>query len=881
MTPSDEVPSATESAFRRGVAVGGRYVVEREVGQGGMATVYLADDLRHERKVAIKVLRPELAAIIGAERFIREIKTLAVLQHPHILGLIDSGEVNGTAYYVMPYVEGESLRDRLNREKQLPIADAVRISAEIASALDYAHRHGVIHRDIKPENILLHDGQALVADFGIALAVSSAGGTRITETGISLGTPSYMSPEQAMGEREISARADVYALGVVTYEMLLGETPFTGPTAQAVVAKAMSEDPRPLTAMRRNVPQHVEGAVLTALEKLPADRFPTAAAFAHQLVTPAGSEAFVPRGRAGAKPSLRVAAGAFLVGAALTALVALLVSRGAGDALSFGTVTRLSWQPGLELQPAISPDGRSVAYGAGSATNTRIFVRQISGGRVDPLTSDSAVVQSAPSWSSDGTRILYLAGGAVFSAPSGGGPARQEVRVRPGNPITTAAWAPDGGAIAFAAGDSLFLQPSGDTARFLASVRSANGCRWSPDARSIACASGNASYATIGPMYGNLAASAIVQVSVSDGSLRYLTDSTTLNQTPAWSPDGRTVYFVSNRHGPLDIYAVEASRTNQTPTRLTTGLGAQSISLSADGQRFGYSILRDIGNIWSLGLSALSSGLGQAEPVTRGTQPIDAFSVSADGRWILYSADLAGNGDIYRIPSGGGEVERLTTDPSGDFSPHLAPGSREEVAFQSWRRGTRDLFVMPLDGGPIQTVAASARQEIWPRWSPDGGALAHSYFDATGGITIVRRRPDGGWEPSVLRHDAGHWPAWSPDGRVIAFTSALTGGSLYSVPVDSGPVRTLIDAAGPGAPRAEEPFFTVDGREIWFMSHDARGVASIWSIPTAGGTPRRLITFDDPARPVYRPYWALGPDRIYFIVQEQQSEAWVMEVEGS
>src|SRR4030095_1581474 len=191
-------------------ALGSRYRLERELGQGGMATVYLAEDLKHGRRVAIKVLRPDRAAVIGAERFLREIKTIATLQHPHILGLIDSGEVQGTAYYVMPYVAGESLRDRLTREMQLPVTDAVRIASEVASALDYAHRHGVIHRDIKPENIMLHDGQALVADFGIALAASKAGGGRMTETGMSLGTPTYMSPEQALGEREISSRSDVY-----------------------------------------------------------------------------------------------------------------------------------------------------------------------------------------------------------------------------------------------------------------------------------------------------------------------------------------------------------------------------------------------------------------------------------------------------------------------------------------------------------------------------------------------------------------------------------------------------------------------------------------------------------------------------------------------
>src|SRR3954463_486963 len=239
-------------------ALADRYLLEEEVGAGGMATVYLAEDLRHDRKVAIKVLRPELAAVIGAERFLREIKTIANLQHPHILGLIDSGEVHGTAYYVMPFVEGESLRDRLTREKQLPIADAVRIATEVAGALDYAHRHGVIHRDIKPENILLHDGAALVADFGIALAASKAGGDRMTETGMSLGTPQYMSPEQAMGQREITGCSDIYSLGCVTYEMLTGEPPFTGPTAQAIVARVMTEEPRPLVSQRKTIPAAVE-----------------------------------------------------------------------------------------------------------------------------------------------------------------------------------------------------------------------------------------------------------------------------------------------------------------------------------------------------------------------------------------------------------------------------------------------------------------------------------------------------------------------------------------------------------------------------------------------------------------------------------------------
>src|SRR5258705_4672193 len=296
--PERSVDTVAEPFAQLMTALADRYRLEREVGQGGMATVYLAYDVRHDRKVALKVLRPELSAILGAKRFLAEIKTTANLQHPHILSLFDSGEADGLVFYVMPFVEGESLRVRLAREKQLRVDEAVRIAREVADALDYAHRHGVIHRDIKPENILLHDGRALVADFGIALAAArSEGGSRMTETGMSLGTPHYMSPEQAMGEREITAKSDVYALGCVTYEMLTGEPPFTGPTAQAIIARVMTEEPRSLTIQRKTIPPHVEAAVVTALSKLPADRFATAALFAEALVRPGATTVVTPAAR--------------------------------------------------------------------------------------------------------------------------------------------------------------------------------------------------------------------------------------------------------------------------------------------------------------------------------------------------------------------------------------------------------------------------------------------------------------------------------------------------------------------------------------------------------------------------------------------------------
>src|SRR6201997_5210302 len=296
-------------------ALAGRYALERELGAGGMATVYLARDVKHDRDVALKVLRPELAAVLGAERFLQEIRISARLDHPHILTLIDSGTVEGFLYYVLPFVRGESLRDKLNREKQLGIEEALTITKQVASALDYAHRQGVVHRDIKPENILIQEGEAVVADFGIALAVREAGGPRLTESGLSLGTPQYMSPEQATGDRALDARTDVYSLAAVVYEMLTGEPPHTGATAQAVIAKLLTERPTRIRTVRDTVPHGVDSAVAKALAKVPADRFGSAAEFASALLAPGAAP--------GGRRRRGAVVGALAGGVALVALVVL------------------------------------------------------------------------------------------------------------------------------------------------------------------------------------------------------------------------------------------------------------------------------------------------------------------------------------------------------------------------------------------------------------------------------------------------------------------------------------------------------------------------------------------------------------------------------
>jgi serine/threonine-protein kinase len=326
-------------------ALADRYTIQRELGSGGMATVYLAEDLKHHRKVAIKLLKPEFAAALGPERFLREIEIAAGLAHPHILPLYDSGETAGLLYYVMPYVAGKSLRDRLNREGPLPVADAVEIARSVASALAYAHHQDVVHRDIKPENILLESGHAVVSDFGIARAITTAGGARLTETGVAVGTPAYMSPEQAAGGRQLDGRTDIYSLGCVLYEMLAGEPPYTGPTAQSIVHQHLAAPPPRVTAMRSGIPPAIDHAIERALAKSPADRFPTAMRFAEALDTRAG-------------PPLRRFPRSWLRTAVIAGLAVIVVTLGA----------RWAWQrwpsigSGMPVGDGLAPNSVAVLY---------------------------------------------------------------------------------------------------------------------------------------------------------------------------------------------------------------------------------------------------------------------------------------------------------------------------------------------------------------------------------------------------------------------------------------------------------------------------------------------------------------------------------------
>jgi eukaryotic-like serine/threonine-protein kinase len=485
---------------RLAVALADRYRIERELGQGGMATVYLAHDIRHDRDVAIKVLHPDLAAALGGERFLAEIKTTARLQHPHILPLLDSGEADGLLFYVMPFVAGETLRSRLDRERQLPVEDAVRVAREVGDALGSAHARGIIHRDIKPENILLQGGHALVADFGIALAVQQAGGQRMTQTGLSLGTPQYMSPEQAMGERGVDARSDIYALGAVAYEMLAGEAPFTGPSVQAIVARLISEEPRSLAAQRKAVPEHVEAAVLRALEKLPADRFSTAAEFVAALAGGGTTGKAARAAQLAPANSSRWRTASAVLGVttiALTALAALALTRGpvnsgpsiydvaTPDSARVSFINRASsFYGAITRSVGIAPNGAFVVYVALQADSVgSLWYRSLLTDEARPIPGTAGA--GAPRVSPDGSQVAYFGNDQVMVVSLAGG------APRPLAPVVSGAmlgWLSPTEILALGAdGDRAFwINPGGGEPRERSIVRCPRGI-WTASLGALLC----------------------------------------------------------------------------------------------------------------------------------------------------------------------------------------------------------------------------------------------------------------------------------------------------------------------------------------------------------------------------------------------------------
>lgn len=676
-----------------------RYVIQREIGAGGMATVFLADDVRHGRRVAIKVLHPELSAVIGAERFLAEIKTTAALQHPHILPLFDSGSADGLLYYVMPFVEGETLRSRLSREKQLPIADAVRIATEVANALDYAHRRGIIHRDIKPENILLHEGQALVADFGIALAVQSAGGQRMTQTGLSLGTPQYMSPEQAMGEREISARSDVYSLGAVTYEMLAGEPPFTGPTSQSIVAKVITEQPRSLAAQRHSVSPDVDAAVLKALEKLPADRFATPREFADALE--GKSARAIPReivaGRTDHEKR-RIAVAAVASGLVMLA-VGYGVARMRTAPSSDDDVVRFAFTPPANQRftngiPGfgISPDGQAIAYRAIALDGTGLlYVRHLDD--VEPRQVKGVKEPANPMFSADGKWIAYWDIGSTTV---------RKVPVDGGTPVVVANGVSSAGAVWTANDDIIFGAPNAG----LSIIPARGGAR-----------------------------KAITQLNA--------TRKERAHRNPILLADNKTIIFAVTDSADTTQLAM-TTIAGQTPRYLGVPgiqplgmISGHLIYVTADGQ-----------------VLAAPFDVGQGRTVGPSTRLLDHIAVSSTRGDIGLSPSGtlvhdAGHGvQLLTIVDERG-IKRPVMDSLRAFRyPRLSPdGSR--VAVTVVEQALSSVWIYDIPGRTFERVTGPGTAALYPEWTADGKAIVFS-----GSVArkpgIFRIRLDGQREPEML-----------------------------------------------------------------------------------------------------------------------------------
>jgi serine/threonine-protein kinase len=810
-----------------------------------MATVYLAEDVKHRRKVAIKVLHPELSAVLGPDRFLKEIELTANLQHPNILPLFDSGAADGLLYYVMPFVEGESLRTRLTREKQLPVSDAVRIASEVAAALDYAHRRGVVHRDIKPENILLHDGRPMVADFGIALAVAQAGGSRMTQTGMSLGTPAYMSPEQAMGEREITARSDLYALGSVTYEMLTGEPPFTGPTSQAIVARIMTEEPRPITPQRNTVPPEVEDAVLSALAKLPADRFGTAAEFAEALTGARAQRRMGPRTTslpgAGAPSRSTALIGALVVATALAVWGWLGRPRNAPPPV---TRLRIAMTPGQELSSAffqrfaLSDDGRRMVY-VGQAPNGQfqLWLRDLDA--IDARPVAGTLGGYAPSFSPDGQSLVFVVNGKLFKAPLGGGEvtalADSVNNIAPG-----ATWLADG-TIVF--GDENFrirtLRPGastpgivplevGDTLGYLFPRSLPRS-----DAVLVVRCNDVCNLMELGT------------VSLSTGEYRKIADQT----ANGWySPTGHIVGV--RRTGavvaiPFDLDRLEV-RGEPIPLfdGVSVALGVVPLMwVSASGtllyERSGLAFGRT-STVVRVGRDGSATAVDPAWPAAEFGLP----AISPDGKRLALAMLSGQRNQVWIKQLDRGTLTRLTADGGLNFAPQWRPGG-EEVAYVATEGGWHVSVRRPDGTGTVTRVALPTATVVGgPNWTPDGKWLVIR-ISGPGGHDIYRTGVGTDSIAPVLasRQFDELNPAVAPNGQWFAYQSNESGRmEIYLRPFpDAQRERIPVSRSG-----GITPGWSRDGRELFFVSDgQLLSVPVTWSSRPALGEPRALFALRD------------------------------------
>jgi len=890
----------TDALDRLTAALADRYLIERELGQGGMATVYLAEDLKHHRKVALKVLRPEIAVTVGAGRFAREIEVAARLQHPNILPLLDSGEAEGFLYYVMPYVEGESLRDRLARGGELPVQDAVRILMEVADALSEAHAHGVVHRDIKPDNVLLRGRHALVADFGVAKAVTEATGHQmLTSTGVALGTPTYMAPEQATADPHQDHRVDIYALGVLGYELLTGRAPFSATTAQEMLAAHVTAVPDPVEKYRAAVSPALAAVVMKCLAKKPADRWQTADEVLQRLeplatpsggITPTQTQPTTALGRLPRWAKWAVG------GAAITVIGLLLVLLVMARPLNIvaSEIAPITSEPGVEFEPAISPDGNEVAYVAGPIGLPRLFVRgttDVAGGAAVRLGDSALGSEWLPTWSADGQSVRFMAcagrlviwtGACTWKQTPKFGGAVQPAVLPPRARVSwsQSAWSPDGKRVGFVVRDTLFVASTLDTTLRLVSAHLANywnvhSLVWSPDGKLLAYVSGNPPWLTSG----NVEASSIWIVDAGGGRPARVTTGEHLNVSPAWL-DERHLLFVSNREGPRAVYVVEVGPHGGRgePRPVPGVVDPHSISYSIRARKLAFAKFELRQNIWAypLGGSAPIS-IRDGRPVTSGNQVIETSDVSPDGRWLAFDSNRRGNMDLYRMPIGGGDAVPLTTMPGDEFGPRWSPDGRE-IAFYAvepdFPAGGVHVMVVPAEGGAPLALTNGPSSNATPAWLPDGLRIAF-WSNRTGQMTLYASSRDsagGAWHAAEPLTDfVCPYPDRSPDGSGLLCDA---GRDLVFLSPQGRAIgrRNIVPTTGLisfGSPR-----YSRDGQLIYIVGVHKDGRQGVWAIPAAGGMPRLVIGFDDPAL-VAPGMMSVGRDQLYLTVSQYESDIWV------
>jgi eukaryotic-like serine/threonine-protein kinase len=823
----------TDVTGRLSTALADRYRLERHLGEGGMATVYLAHDLKHDRKVAVKVLRPELAAILGGERFLNEIKVTANLQHPNILPLYDSGEADGFLYYVMPHVEGESLRQKMDREKQLSVDETIELAKAVAGALQYAHEQGIVHRDIKPENILLQRGQPLVADFGIALAVSQAGGTRLTETGLSLGTPHYMSPEQATGDRELDARSDVYSLGAMVYEMLTGEPPHHGTTVQAIIARILSAEPEPIIRHRPSVPAHVDAAVRKALDKTPADRFSSAAKFAEALTNPSFTSARTVASPAlSAVPPFRRSAVTALT--ALTAVTALLAAwgwlrptphaatpviryrmldRGLDAGRDFGSNVALSpdgdvmvrarygdsggtfglWVqrrnqleatllPGGQEahQPFFSPDGTHVGF----ITMSRALRVASLGGEPTVTLVDSGVVRGGGSWGTDG--YIYVAGGNVV------------------NDVGT----PSGIARIPAAGGQLEVVTTVDTAR---GEVSHNFPEALPGGRGVLFVIERDRQYVAENME-------IAVADLAKGTHRVLLRGVQVR----WSPTG--YLLVVQADGRLVAAPFDPQRLELTGPAVpllegvrVDGLGTADLAISASGRLvYGAGGTETTASLEAVWVSRDGS-VSRVDSSMTGL--LVSPSVSPDGSMMAVQVGLPPTADVWVKHLDRGPFSRLTFEGRFNGVPSWASDGKSVVFLSDREEGGRRPYRKRADGsGALTRLSSVEMREVL--YSRDGRWLVYVTAPnaANPGIYAVRVGQDTTPVLLVPRRYDENGIRLSPDGRWLAYTSMESGPrQVFVCPFPGGAASARWQVSTEGG---SQPLWSPDGRELYYLASD-------------------------------------------------------------